>query len=67
MAIGFVVVDPGPLLVAPWKPLRVGVTIVFFESGKACRVPVLAFGLVAFQDGGGGYAALEGFGGTGYE
>ena len=46
--------------------MRLRIAIVFFESSEGGRVPVLALGLVAFEDGG-GCVALEGFGGSSCE
>ena len=66
VAVCFVVIYPGTFLISPRELLRLCVAIVFFESGEGGRVPVLALGLIAFEDGG-GCVALEGFGGGGCE
>ena len=51
VAIGVVVVYPWPLLIPPWQPLRLRVAVLFFNAGESCGFSVLAFGLVAFEDG----------------
>lgn len=56
--ISLVVIYSGPLLVSPGKSWRLWNAVVVFESGKMCGVADLAFGLIAFEDGG-GCAALE--------
>lgn len=62
--ISLVVIYSVPLLVSPRKSLRLCIAVVVFESREMCGVAVLAFGLIAFEDGG-GCAALESLRSTG--
>ena len=66
MATEVIVVYSRFFLISPWKLLRTRDGVELAESGKGCRVLVLAFALVTHEHGG-GCGGLEGFGGRGYE
>ena len=61
MPISFIIVHTGPFLIPPRESLLLGVAVVFFKSSECAGVSILAFGLVALEDG--GCTALEGSGG----
>lgn len=64
--ISLVVKYSEPLWVLPKKSLRLCSAVIVFESGEICGVAILAFRLIALEDGG-GCATLEDLRGSGYK